>query len=690
MKKILFMLMFMLLPIGAVAEDFIVTEAQYVVISGNTLDTLGRTMIEPDSIRIVVTDSSGTELFDAWFEPADAQCALNGDVITFFDQWEDINGAASVGTFSIMATIASDADNNIDVYSNQNYTLRGVATTTESMYADIVSILAEVVNIDGAVPFNWTSDDVAVVTLTNTVTGGATVAKQNIIIDTVNAIIDTLQLQDGWVAREASLFSGNLNLDNVTGSYDAADFEAASLNGKGDWNVGKTGYAITDAEKALIADSVWHANFELHDGTAGSFGDSAQGWGATAAGGTDTLNIKTMMERNFTSASGGDGWANMIADSVWLLDTTGNRIATGFGNILAAINDSMENLASISDIADSSYARKVVKRGIVKTLPDVSGFSSTVFTEADDYWIDNLIEMRDGAAVGQITRISDFTAATDAATFSPSFSVEPAIGDSFYVLAVFSESPSSGGFDTLSTVFVDRLTGRVADTTWLSSLAARDGTAGSFGDSAQGWGATSAGGTDTLNIKTMMERNFTSASGGDGWANMIADSSADQVWDELIADHQTVLTYGDTLIQTTTLIRDTVYATIDTLQRFTKPATDTLQGIIDTLQLQDGWVAKEATSVLIRDTVYATIDTLQRFTKPATDTLQGIIDTLQLQDNWVAREASLFDVTSDSVIVDFSIWNTKDPEVTVVTNNDKTGYALSIAGIDAISRYNIE
>jgi len=49
-----------------------------------------------------------------------------------------------------------------------------------------------------------------------------------------------------------------------------------------------------------------------------------------------------MMERNFTSASGGDGWANMLADSTWLLDTTGNRIATGFGNVLAAINDSLE------------------------------------------------------------------------------------------------------------------------------------------------------------------------------------------------------------------------------------------------------------------------------------------------------------------------------------------------------------
>ncbi len=637
MKKILFVLMFMLLPIGAVAEDFIVTEAQYVVISGNTLDTLGRTMIEPDSIRIVVTDSNGTELFDAWFEAADAQCALNGNVITFFDQWEDINGAASVGVFSIMATIASDADNNIDVYSNQNYTLRGVATTTEATYADIVSILAEIVNIDGWNPITdndsliidqSTIEDMTVATVT-TVTGGATSANQTLIIDTVQGIIDTLQLQDGWVAREASLFSGNLNLDNVTGSYDAADFEAASLNGKGDWNINKTGYAITDAEKALIADSVWHANFELHDGTAGSFGDSAQGWGATSAGGTDTLNIKTMMERNFTSASGGDGWANMFADSVWLLDTTGNRIATGFGNILAAINDSMENLATIDEVSEKVWY----------DIDTVNVDSSKI----GEWLVNNLA----------VAGVSDADA------------------------------------------------GKIADSVWLANFELHDGTAGSFGDSAQGWGETAAGGTDTLNIKTMMERNFTSASGGDGWANMLADS----VW----------------LLDTTGNKLATGFGRI-------------LGAVLDTLNLQDGWVAREASLFdgnLNLDNATGTLSDAQiddigvsvtanndktgytltaanintiagesadsvweelmaSHTTPLTfgdslqeliDSVQAILDTLQNQDNWVAREASLFDgalnlnnLTGDFDAADFGAGSLDGKGN---WNIGKTGYSLT-------------
>ena len=108
------------------AEDFIVTEAEYVPISGNVSDTLGRTRLTPDSIRITVMDSNLTELFDAWFEPADAQCALNGDIIGFSDQWEDINGAASIGLFHITATIASDGQGDVDVFSQDKYTLRGV------------------------------------------------------------------------------------------------------------------------------------------------------------------------------------------------------------------------------------------------------------------------------------------------------------------------------------------------------------------------------------------------------------------------------------------------------------------------------------------------------------------------------------------------------------------------------------
>ena len=51
----------------------------------------------------------------------------------------------------------------------------------------------------------------------------------------------------------------------------AAAIAAAALNGKGNWNVGKTGYALTSAEQDAIVDKVWD---EVQSGhvTAGTFG----------------------------------------------------------------------------------------------------------------------------------------------------------------------------------------------------------------------------------------------------------------------------------------------------------------------------------------------------------------------------------------------------------------------------------
>lgn len=96
---------------------------------------------------------------------------------------------------------------------------------------------------------------------------------------------------------------------------------------------------------------------------------------------------------------------------------------------------------------------------------------------------------------------------------------------------IVSDNAGAGsGLDTLSTVFVDRLTGRVADTNWLSLLEARDGVAGSFGDSARGWGATGAGG-DGNRLCSVLVANADGAlssgtvrmtSGGDSYTALIS------------------------------------------------------------------------------------------------------------------------------------------------------------------------
>jgi hypothetical protein len=82
-------------------------------------------------------------------------------------------------------------------------------------------------------------------------------------------IMDSLQSQDDWIAHQTTSDSIMDSVGNLTVSA-----------------------AIPESDMREIAgyskDSVWHANFEANDGTAGSFGDTAKTWGATAATGLDS------------------------------------------------------------------------------------------------------------------------------------------------------------------------------------------------------------------------------------------------------------------------------------------------------------------------------------------------------------------------------------------------------------------
>jgi len=192
---------------------FVVTNEQYIVISGNVSDTLGRTRLTPDSVRIVVTDSAGTELNDAWYNSGDAQATVNGDVLTFFDQFNDINGGAEIGVFSLMATFASDNQGSVDLYSNQNYVV--ICTDTTLTHALDASVASNVLSISGSATAAdnleeaYNGDATPAGYVQNTAQIGGTswspiVDNDSLIVDqtTMVAIGDTIQTDlsglDGW------------------------------------------------------------------------------------------------------------------------------------------------------------------------------------------------------------------------------------------------------------------------------------------------------------------------------------------------------------------------------------------------------------------------------------------------------------------------------------------------------------
>jgi len=120
---------------------FAAQTGQIVISKAGVLDTLGRAMVTPDSMRITVSDSAGAELFDSWFEAADSTCNLNGDNIVFFDTWGDINGSNNaVGTFHISVVVASDGSGNVDVFSPDEYVVYSVTEPIETHFNEVANI----------------------------------------------------------------------------------------------------------------------------------------------------------------------------------------------------------------------------------------------------------------------------------------------------------------------------------------------------------------------------------------------------------------------------------------------------------------------------------------------------------------------------------------------------------------------
>lgn len=147
MRKVLLTLVLLALAITASAEDFTVSSAEYIVVTGSTTDTVGRKPLIPDSIVIFIADSAQTTLHDASYTSAAAQASLDGNYITFSDQWNDINGAATIGIFHMTVTTWSDADNNVDVSSERHYTIRGVSDPLQPILDNIDAAVSGAVTL---------------------------------------------------------------------------------------------------------------------------------------------------------------------------------------------------------------------------------------------------------------------------------------------------------------------------------------------------------------------------------------------------------------------------------------------------------------------------------------------------------------------------------------------------------------
>lgn len=244
----------------------------------------------------------------------------------------------------------------------------------------------------------------------------------------------------------------------------------------------------------VAADSVWLSSLEDRDGTAGSFGDSAQGWSGTAsaavlAAGQFSKIGDSVWLRAFATVVGSYVDSMLLANEL----ATKEELASETADSTLGHVDSAFSITTFYDKITNLESGLIASRGIITgTTPSVSGFSSSSLTQADNYWNDQMIMLVSGNAAGQAARTSDFTAATDSITVSPSFSVSPAQNDTFIIFGLVREAVGAGGgSDTtaIRAMMINNLDSMhigiaafTTDSVWQADSANHNSIAGSMGE----------------------------------------------------------------------------------------------------------------------------------------------------------------------------------------------------------------
>jgi hypothetical protein len=173
-------------------------------------------------------------------------------------------------------------------------------------------------------------------------------SKLTAIEDTANAILDTLQSQDDWIA---------FDYDSVWFGIDTTNIDTSEI---GTWFSTGIAASISDANMGAIGDTVWKKVIDMDtpDYTGWVANDSAQaGWLMFYAG--DSSQWATIAEQaESTRTVWGDSTPN-LTEQVWYnIDTTNidsSELGTWFSTgISASISD-----ANMAAITDSIMQRKI-------------------------------------------------------------------------------------------------------------------------------------------------------------------------------------------------------------------------------------------------------------------------------------------------------------------------------------------
>ena len=145
---------------------------------------------EPDSVRIIVY-RNGAEVFDDWFNSADDQAASLNGMLVFTDQFQDIDGAGGTGHYEVCAG-AYDDDSTLYTWYARDVQI-GLLDTTNAIIGEARDILDTLQNQD-----DWIAKEATVQIIDDSLD-----AWDDDIAE-IKPILDTLQNQDDWIAQQAT------------------------------------------------------------------------------------------------------------------------------------------------------------------------------------------------------------------------------------------------------------------------------------------------------------------------------------------------------------------------------------------------------------------------------------------------------------------------------------------------------
>lgn len=330
---------------------------------------------------------------------------------------------------------------------------------------------------------------------------------------------------------------------SVDGSYDPAEIHISGNTGEGQSRLiyqydGATKIAVVDRNWKVTPDAT--SEFVIHTNA----GREHVNEGLAQAGTASTITL------NELASSTNDTYLNQV---VFIRSGTGDdqkRRVTGYNGTTKVATVSPDWV--VTPDATSAYAMVDGNLHTTVVVADTNSLGEIVAVMPDDWTAADTAAYQGAASSLTVQQIVDGvwdelqSSHVTAGTFG------------LYLDAAISGVASSG-LDTLSTVFVDRLTGRNADSIWLSLLSARDGVVGSFGDSAASWKGIAGSGIDSTILSNILHRVVWGTAVGSG-----SDSSTIAERDATIAVMvNNVLTAAAQATDAVTEIRNAIYADVD-------------------------------------------------------------------------------------------------------------------------------